>query len=120
MEFKEKLKEFRKSKSLTQKDFAEKYGFSRTTITELESGRKKPTLKMIGKLSISTNTKTSYWLDLKETSVSFRNFEGLEIIIDKLISTGDIDSEGNINEKAKSLLLQILEAEIKILLKEKN
>lgn len=120
MEFKDKLKDFRISKSLTQKDFAEKYGFSRTTITELESGRKKPTLKMIEKLSNSTNTKTSYWMDMKEKNISVNKFDGLELVINKLIATGDIDVNGSMNEKAKSLLLKMIEAEIKIILKEKN
>lgn len=120
MKFKDKLKSFRKSKSLTQKEFAEKYGFSRTTITELESGRKKPTLKMIEKLSNSTNTKSSYWIDTEETKLSFKKFDGLDLVINKLISTGDIDEKGNMNEKAKSLLLKMLEAEIKLFLKEKN
>lgn len=120
MDFKEKLKDFRKSKSLTQKEFAEKYGFSRTTITELESGRKKPTLKMIEKLSNSTNTKKYYWIDTEEGNVSYQNFDGLEMVIKKLISTGDISKNGSMNDKAKSLLIKMLEAEIKLLLKEKN
>lgn len=120
MQFKDKLKELRKSKSLTQKEFAEKYGFSRTTITELESGRKKPTLKIIERLSNSTNTSTSFWIDTEETNLSLNKFDGLELVIEKLIATGDIDKNGSMNEKAKSLLLKMLEAEIKLLLTKKS
>lgn len=120
MQFKDKLKIFRISKSLTQKEFAEKYGFSRTTITELESGRKKPTLKMIDKLSTATNTKKHYWITTEESDISLKKFDGLEMVINKLIETGDISKDGSMNDKATDLLLKMLEAEIKLLITKKS
>lgn len=114
MEFKEKLKEFRKSNSLTQVEFAKKYGFSRTTITELESGRKTPTLKMIEKISEATNTRTSFWLDDKD-NITFNNFDGLKLIYQKLRATGDIDQNGVMNSKAKKLVDEMVAAEFRLL-----
>ncbi|MBS5919973.1 MAG: helix-turn-helix transcriptional regulator [Clostridium perfringens] len=114
MDFKEKLKDFRKSKSLTQKEFAEKYGFSRTTITELESGRKKPTLKMIEKISLATNTLTYFWLDT-EDDINFNNFDGLKLIYKKLRKTGDINQDGVMNPKAKKLVDEMIAAEFRLL-----
>ncbi|EOU1926082.1 XRE family transcriptional regulator [Clostridium perfringens] len=119
MDFKDKLKDFRKKNSLTQAEFAKKYGFSRTTITELESGRKKPTLKMIEKIAKATNTKTVEWLDEKE-NIEIKNFEGLKMVFDKLQETGDIDEEGNMNQKAKTFIFKMVEAEIKLLAQQKK
>ena len=114
MDFKEKLKAFRKRNSLTQVEFAKKYGFSRTTITELESGRKTPTLKMIEKISDATNTRTSFWLEDKEDIV-FNNFDGLKLIYKKLRATGDIDINGTMNSKAKKLVDEMVAAEFRLL-----
>ena len=119
MDFKDKLKDFRKRNSLTQAEFAKKYGFSRTTITELESGRKKPTLKMIDKIAKATNTKTVEWLDEKE-NIEIKNFEGLKMVFDNLQETGDIDEEGNMNQKAKTFIFKMVEAEIKLLAQQKK
>lgn len=114
MDFKDKLKDFRKRNSLTQAEFAKKYGFSRTTITELESGRKNPTLKMIEKIATNTNTRTTFWLDDKE-NITFNNFDGLKLIYQKLRATGDIDVNGVMNSKAKKLVDEMVAAEFRLL-----
>lgn len=120
MNFNQKLKDFRNTNKMTQKEFADKYGFSRTTITELESGKKKPTLKMITKLANATSTTINYWLDEKEENLSFKKFDGLELIINKLVDSGDVDINGSMNDRAKTILLKMLEAEIKLLFKKEN
>lgn len=120
MSFKNKLKDYRISLGLTQAEFSAKYGISRTTISELESGRKSPSLKMINKISSLTGTNTSYWLSSDDDNVSFEQFEGLTVVINKLISTGDIDENGKMNDDAKALIFKILEAEIKLMLKKKS
>lgn len=119
MDFKEKLKDFRKRNSLTQAEFAKKYGFSRTTITELESGRKTPTLKMIEKISDATNTRTSFWLEDKE-DIIFNNFDGLKLIYKKLRATGDVDVNGTMNSKAKKLVDEMVAAEFRLLAQQEN
>lgn len=117
MLFQEKLKQFRQERGLTQLQFAELCNLSRTTITELETGKKKPTLKLIQKIAKASNNNIEYWLDTDNDEIKVNNFEGLELIIKKLAETGDISKDGELNEKAKTLLLQILEAEIKLILK---
>lgn len=117
MKFQEKLKHFRTEHDLTQLQLAELCNLSRTTITELETGRKKPSLKLLEKISKALNTDVTYWLDTDSDEFKISNFEGLELIIKKLIETGDIKTDGSLTEKANTLLLQVLEAEIKLLLK---
>lgn len=117
MLFQEKLKNFRKEKGLTQLQFAELCELSRTTITELETGKKKPTLKLIQKIANASNSNIEYWLDANNSEFKVNNFDGLELIIKKLIKTGDINKDGELNEKAQTLLLKVLEAEVKLILK---
>lgn len=45
-----KLREFRKGKNLTQKELANKIGVHRTTITLIEKGINKPSIKVAKKL----------------------------------------------------------------------
>ena len=46
--------------------------------------------------------------------------DGLEITINKLIETGDIDELGEINDTAKDLLLKMIATEVKVIVQDKN
>ncbi len=118
MDFKIKLKQFRKELGLTQQEFAMKCGFSRTTITELESGKKAPTLKMIERLALATNTELVEWINTEDENVQAKPFDGLTLIIKKLRESNLIDKEGNMTEQAKRLLHEMLELEVKLFIKE--
>lgn len=120
MLFKEKLKEFRKSLNLTQAEFATKCELSRTTITELESGRKQPTLKLIEKIASGTNTNINEWLDNLNSSVNVKAFDGLAMVIKRLYENNLIDAEGHITECAKPLLYQMLDVEVQLFVKQLN
>lgn len=120
MLFKEKLKEFRKSLNLTQAEFATKCELSRTTITELESGRKQPTLKLIEKIASGTNTDINEWLDNLNSSVNVKAFDGLAMVIKRLYENNLIDAEGHITECAKPLLYQMLDVEVQLFVKQLN
>ena len=74
---------------------------------------------MIEKIAKATNTKTVEWLDEKE-NIEIKNFEGLKMVFDKLQETGDIDEEGNMNQKAKTFIFKMVEAEIKLLAQQKK
>lgn len=120
MLFKEKLKEFRQSLKLTQAEFAGKCALSRTTITELESGRKEPTLKLVEKIASATNTDVSDWIDTLNPTIKIKAFEGLAMVIKRLYENKLIDSEGKIDESAKPLLYQMLDVEVQLFIKQLN
>lgn len=120
MSFNVKLKELRDRLGLTQEQFAKKAGFSRTTITELESGSKKPTLKTIQKLAERTNTNISYWLDEKVIDTDIKVFDGLAMVIDKLREVGDINERGEVTDSGKALLMKMLEKEIPLYINSKK
>ena len=109
----EKLKDFRTKKLMTQVEFARTYKLPRITITELESGRKEPTLKMIYKIAEATNTELSYWLEPNKNS-KHSDFKCLDETILKLLKNEMIDKEGNLSEEAKEIILNIIEIEIKL------
>lgn len=120
MLFKEKLKEFRKSLDLTQAEFATKCELSRTTITELESGRKQPTLKLIEKIASGTNTDINDWLDNLNATMNVKAFDGLAMVIKRLYENNLIDAEGHITESAKPLLYEMLDVEVQLFVKQLN
>lgn len=120
MNFNIKLKELRDSLGLTQEQFAKNTGFSRTTITELENGSKKPTLKAIQKLASKTNTKISYWLEETAGDTEIKVFDGLKMVIDKLIEVGDISEHGEVTDSGKALLMKMLEKEISLYINSKK
>lgn len=113
LKFSEKLKNFRKNKLMTQVEFSKIYNLPRTTIAELESGRKDPTLKMIYKIAEATNTELSYWLEPNKNSKQ-SDFKCLDAVILKLLKNEMIDKEGNLSEEAKEIILNIVEIEIKL------
>jgi DNA-binding XRE family transcriptional regulator len=51
-----KLKKFRKRKSMSQKEFSEFLGISQNYLSEIETGRHVPSLKQISNMAIKMNT----------------------------------------------------------------
>lgn len=115
MEAKVKLKQLRKHMGLTQAQFADKAGFSRSTISEYENGTRKITLEAIQKLSIITNTNASDWID-EDVDADIKAFDGLKMVINALYQNGDINEKGEISEKNRKLLYKMLDQEIPIYL----
>jgi transcriptional regulator with XRE-family HTH domain len=104
----EKLKLYRKNNSLTQSEFANKVGVSRTTITELENSTKKVTLKTLEKIAKGTNTLIEKWIINEKDSLTH--------IIDTLYETGEINDRGEVTKEG----IAILEREIKLYIENKK
>ena len=114
MKFNEKLKEFRIEHAYTQAEFAKLVGFARSTIAELESGRKKATLKTMEKIANKTNTNLSEWL-VDDYDHEIALFDGLRMVLESLIEVGSINSDGDMNKQAKELSMKMLEKEVKLM-----
>lgn len=75
MEFKEKLKQLRLDKGLTQQELADSIYISRSMIAKYESGAAVPTIETIENLSAFFKVRVSDLLDLdNEIGVSYRYF----------------------------------------------
>lgn len=109
----DKVKKYRKDRNLNQTQFAELVGIARTQITQLESGSRKPTLNIIRRIAEATDTPLSFWLEDSEIN-EIAVYEGLDVIIDKMLQDGLIDEEGNFDNKLDLLLLTMLKQEIKL------
>lgn len=116
MDVKSKLKELRKKMGLTQSQFADKAGFSRSTISEYENGTRKITLEAIQKLAAITNTNASDWID-EDINVDIKAFDGLKMVINALYENGNINDKGEISEENKKLLYKMLDQEIPVYIK---
>lgn len=51
---------------------------------------------------------------------SSTKLDGLELTINKLIESNDINENGEINDNARELLIKMLETEVKVIVQEKN
>ena len=115
MEAKVKLKQLRKNMGLTQSQFADKAGFSRSTISEYENGTRKITLEAIQKLANITSTNASDWID-EDVDVNISAFDGLKMVINALYENGDLNEKGETSENNRKLLYKMLDQEIPVYL----
>ncbi|MDU6040103.1 MAG: helix-turn-helix domain-containing protein [Clostridium butyricum] len=116
---KDKVKDLRKELGLTQEEFANKLGISRSYYCDIERGRLKGTnVKIISKLSDITGKPMEYFLG---KDVDVKQYDILDSAIDLLISKNMIDEEGNIlDEISKNILMDILKKEIQLKIKNKE
>lgn len=68
MEFKDRLKELRKAEKMTQQEFADKLGIKRSTISNYDIGRSKPSDSVIS-LICRTFSVSETWLRTGEGSM---------------------------------------------------
>lgn len=115
LDIKIKLKELRKSMGLNQTQFADKAGFSRSTISEYENGTRKLTLDAIQKLAAATNTSPSDWIE-EEMAVDIKAFDGLKMVINALYESKQIDDKGEMSSENRNLLYKMLDQEIPLYL----
>lgn len=119
MDLKDKVKKFRKESKLTQKQLAEKLNVSRTNIAEIENGRIKGTVKFITKMAEISNMPISYWSS-DEIENNYKTYEALDVLIEAMIDSEMIKSDGKINEDSQKLIIAVLEKEVKLKIKNRE
>lgn len=67
MKFKDRLKQLRKELNLTQEEFAQKIGYTRTAVSAWEIGRNEPSNADTIKLADFFNVSTDYLLGISDT-----------------------------------------------------
>ena len=88
MIFKDRLKELRKELNLTQEEFAQKIGYTRTAISAWEIGRNEPSNDDMVKLANYFNVSTDYLLGKSD----IRNPEEIKNV--KFANAGGLDTDG--------------------------
>ena len=75
MEFSERLRELRKSKDLSQSELAKKLNVSKSTISMLEVGSRKPSWELMEQIADYFNVDLDYLLGKEEQSRFFMDYE---------------------------------------------
>ena len=101
MKFKDRLVQLRKELNLTQTDFAEKIGFSRTAISAWEIGRNEPSNEDTIKIADFFGVSVDYIIGNSD----IRNPEELKNI--QFANHGGLNTEGLGEEELKELQRQI-------------
>ena len=114
MELKDRLKSDRKNKCMTQEEYAKVLNITRGTLSHLEKGRT-PSAETAKKISAHFGKPISELLGEKKIQ-KMSELETTNMLIDKLINTGDITLD-NISNEAKKMIWASLELEIKLKLK---
>lgn len=112
------LKTDRENKCLTQEQYSNIIGISRSTLASLETGDRMPS-KANAKKLVEYFKKPISELIGEEKVSQLSNLETTNLLIDSLIDREQITSE-NIDDKVKSLIWESLSLEIQLKLKVKN
>lgn len=112
------LKTDRENKCLTQEQYSNIIGISRSTLASLETGDRMPS-KANAKKLVEYFKKPISELIGEEKVSQLSNLETTNLLIDSLIDKEQITSE-NIDDKVKSLIWESLSLEIQLKLKVKN
>lgn len=107
----EKVRAIRKDLGLTQQQFAEKLGISRSYLGDIELGRLKGNnLKFITLLAEFTGKQMEYFID---NSLKVNSMDLLDGALDMIIKRGLTDDDGNITDEiAKGMIWDIIKKEI--------
>lgn len=105
MDFKERLVQLRKELDLTQEQFAEKIGFSRTAISAWEIGRNEPSNSDTIKIANFFGVSTDYLLGKS----NIRNIENISIDMDETEVACSNGIKG-LNETNKMIIKSTIDA----------
>ena len=79
MKFKDRLRELRTSRGLTQDDFAKATGLTRSAISMYESGKREPNFEVLEMIADFFNVDMNYLLGKNESSTYYLNPETARI-----------------------------------------
>ena len=107
-----RLKKYMEETNIKQIDLAKRTGMSRGSISNIMSGKRTPSEKLLAELSKMSGRSINWWLFGEE---EYRNLSSLEMLITNLIKTGEIDNSGDYDDDIKDILIRLMNKEIKIM-----
>lgn len=125
MEFKDRLKEYRTSLGIIQKnEMAKKLGIARTLYSMLENGTREPSKDVLEKLFIDSDKPSEYWIygiaDMKEYLNVREEFKCLRDAFEQLDELGEIEAGEEFSVEAKEILSAAAFADTMHLLEKKK
>jgi transcriptional regulator with XRE-family HTH domain len=110
-----KLKELRMTKGLTQREFATELRIGSGVISDIESGRRKPSKNIAIVLSKYTNTSVENWLYETETNnfvVDKEEFTIFRAAIEKLKESGNL-AKNELKKSDVEFIIQSINMDLK-------
>lgn len=119
LQLKDKVLQYRKAHKMTQKQFAEKLGISRSYYSNLEIGLVKGNVQLMKMLVDATDKGFEYWADIN-TESNYKSLSALEVLLDSLIDANKVSASGKIDADAIPGVLRIVESELLLKLSKKK
>ena len=118
--FSDRLKSYRSSLNMTQMEFSKATGIARGIIGQLESNTRPPSKNILVTLSNYSKKSIDWWYERDDEEKKWEDSNALNVLLDYMIEQELINEKGEMNEKSKNFIWQIVEAEIKKKLKKKS
>lgn len=110
MDFLERLERYMNDNNLRQIDLVEKCKSSKSYVSGLLSGKRTPNIEFLTEISKISKRSINWWLYGEEMRSPLYS---LNELIDFFISKGDITETGDMDKETKTMLITMLEKEIK-------
>ncbi len=110
MEFEERLKQWMSENKIKQIDIVKKAGVNKSYVSSIVNGKCAPSENFINVLVEMSGKSSHWWLFGKEEN---DNLDALNALVNLFISTGEIKPDGTYDDKIKTILITMLDKEIK-------
>ena len=117
MGFSERLKEWIQNNGIKQTEIAEKAGVTCGYVSSVVNGRKPPSENILNALIEMSGKYSTWWLFGKD---DYDNLDSLNALINTFIKTGQIRSDGSMDDEIREILITMLEKEIRVKLENKT
>lgn len=112
-----RIKEYISSKGIRQIDLANQLNVSKSTLSNVISGRFEPSKKFLESLSKASGKSINWWIFGED---EYREFSALNALVDMFLEDGSIDEKGTYNKDTEKVLINMLNKEIRDKIKKKQ
>ena len=117
---KDRLKELRKEKKLTQSQLAKKLEVNQSTIAGIEIGRREPSNELMIKLSNFFNVSLDYLNGLSDSKNEDKEENLVKNLLIHLYDSGLIKDINNIDENTTNIIMGMVKKELELISKGKK
>lgn len=117
MDFSERLKKWMDDNKVKQIDLVNKCNVTKGFVSRVVNGSQPPSKNFLEGLTSISGKDTNWWLFGKE---EYDNLDSLNMLINTLISTGQIKEDGAYDNDIELILKTMLDKEIRVKLKKKK
>ena len=117
MDFLDRLKEYMNTNNLRQIDLVNECNVTKSFISGILSDTRKPNVEFLTALSKFSGKSINWWLFGEE---EYKGLASLNVLIDTFIKSGEIKEDGTYDKDIGSILITMLNKEIRVKLEQKK